>query len=213
MQLHCEKPSWTHSCTINAYDLPREGNSRTAGLGASPSMSLTPLCILILDCHMPILAIFRECLGNAVRGLLLMPAAPALLSGLWHAVAWGLVLMCAPPQHRESEKFHKGSQSSAGGQCHCPQVNNHPQARPPHVTSPCEEAQAPGDHPASSSLVPWRQLSPSPPAPHMCTWLDGNHITTPNQITAVSFVPIGWDFNWIHSFVVQTRLVQTQGRA
>lgn len=35
LRLHCEKPPWTHSCTINAHDLPCEWNCRTAGMGGT----------------------------------------------------------------------------------------------------------------------------------------------------------------------------------
>lgn len=58
MQLRCEKPSWAHSCTINAHDVPCEWNSGTAGLGVPPSMSYTPFCIVMLGCHVPTSAIF-----------------------------------------------------------------------------------------------------------------------------------------------------------
>lgn len=73
-------------------------------------------------------------------------------------LTWALSLQGGSEDQKDFTKTHKVLVELGG--------NSHPQAQPSHVTSPCEEAQAPRtsrrDHLASSSPVPHRGSSLHP---------------------------------------------------
>lgn len=176
----------TQSCRVNAHRLPREWTPWTAGVGAPLSVTYTPLLILSPGCHVPI---------------------SAILVTAWHS--------CAHRSCKGEVKIRKISPRhkfllELGG-------NSHPQSWPSHITSPHEKAQEPAEEttlhllpqsPAEAALsIPCS--SPSRGHTCLCRWM-ANHIMSQN--TACVFVPLGWDFSWINSSVVQTTLVQTQGR-
>lgn len=190
MQLHCEKAPWNSQLYNKCSSLNLQVKSLDSWGGGTS----------------------QHLLHTTSHTQPRLPHAHLRNFGNHLALVCALSLQGASKDQKDFAKTHKFPVELGGN----------PQAQPSHVTSPHEELQAPTagrrDHLAFSSPVPHRGSSLHPLQLSSCGytcpcgWME-NPIVIPKQITACSFVPVGWDFSRINSCCSDQACANSRERA